>query len=328
MSKDKEIIAIIGPTATGKSQYSIELAKQNPNSVIINADAYNRYREFNIITAKPQEEEFQGIEHHLFSDKSVTENLSVDEFSQKGKTIIRDLLEGKKQPENPKTSDKQLENEQAEVKKIWAQKLGDEKKEKKQIIVVGGSGLYIKGLLEKMDFQPQDLDLRKELYEQLEEKGPEYIWESLNKVDPESAEKIGVSNPRRVIRALEVIKLTGKKYSHDLPKEEFEYPTRLLTINFPMEEIEERIKIRTDLMIEKGLVEEVKKLIDRPNFLSDTANKTIGVAEVKAYLNQEINLNQMRDLIVLHTRQLVKKQQTWFRKYSDIVELINSRTMN
>lgn len=267
-----KVIAIVGPTASGKTDYALRLCREN-GYPLINADSYSLYRGMDIGTAKPTGEELQGVEHYAFSVVEPSEAISIGKYQE----IVLPLF-------------KKLEG---------------------TVVLCGGSGLYIKSVIDKIELAPFDLDTRNRLYRELEANGIEPLFKRLQKLDPASALKIPMENDRRVIRALEVIEQTGKPYVSDLEVFDYRYPTEQFMLKMDLEQLHERIKLRAKKMLDSGLVNEVETL--RPT-LGVTAIKAIGYKETLQYLDNQITLEQLEELIVIHTNQLVKKQLTWFRK--------------
>jgi tRNA dimethylallyltransferase len=183
--------------------------------------------------------------------------------------------------------------------------------EAKTVILVGGSGLYVRAALDQMDFPPTDSELRAGLYRELESLGVEVLFERLKKLSPDTANQLSLTNSRKIIRALEVIELTGEPPRLELTAPQYLRPTQQIASEISQDQLFERIATRTQKMLERGLVEEVEQLRAR---LGPTAKKAIGYAETLQFLTGEIDREQLEALINLHTQQLVKRQLTWFRK--------------
>lgn len=272
-----EIIFIVGPTATGKTEVAYELAKRL-NAEIISADSMLFYKEASIVTSKPPDYILKEIKHHFVGNISVEDSCSVFDYFTEADKLIRGLFE-KGIPQ----------------------------------IVCGGSGLYIKALLDGI-FKGvgEDSQLRKELEEKAEKFGKEYLYEELRKVDPETAAK--AKDLRRIIRALEVYRLTGVPLSKKKKEAEGlweKLPIKIFGLNFKREMLYERINKRVDNMFEAGAVEEVKELLKLN--LSVTAEKIIGIKEISGYLKGEYNIEQAKELMKKNTRNFAKRQLTWFR---------------
>lgn len=285
MQKPK-VIVIGGPTASGKTLLSIELAKKI-NGEIISADSMQIYKDMNIGTAKPSLEEMQGIKHYLIDVVSPEERFSVADYKKQAKQAIKEILEKGKVP-----------------------------------IVIGGTGLYIETLIYEIEFPQIDTDLeyRKELEKTAEEKGLNYLYEKALQIDSEAMKKISINDKKRILRVLELYHQTGKtKTQLDLEsRKEIEYDYKLFAINMDREVLYDRINKRVDIMIENGLVEEVKAICSKYKQFP-TAMQGLGYKEVVEYLECKIRYEEMIEKIKLQSRRYAKRQLTWFRKYKDIV---------
>ncbi|MCK5763982.1 MAG: tRNA (adenosine(37)-N6)-dimethylallyltransferase MiaA [Clostridiales bacterium] len=278
-----KVIAIVGPTAVGKTDISIKLAKKL-NGEIINLDSVQIYKDLNIGSAKPSNEELSEVPHHLIDFIEPNESFTVSDYKR--------LAEIK-------------------IKEISAKG--------KVSILVGGTGLYLSSLYYEMDFNKvnQDIEYRNELEALAQSKGKEAVYEILKKTDPNSADKIHPNNLKRVIRSLEINKISGsnkKDYKTNL-KLNNEYEFVLIGLNMNRRKLYARINKRVDLMIENGLIEEVIKL--KKMGLDDTFNsmKGIGYKEVLAYLDNMYNHETMIKLIKQNSRHYAKRQLTWFKQY-------------
>lgn len=284
MQKQKVII-IGGPTASGKTKLSIELAKKI-NGEIISADSMQIYKEMNIGTAKPEKEEMQGIMHYMLDFVSPEERYSVADYKRGAKKCIKEILAKGKVP-----------------------------------IIVGGTGLYIETLIYEIEF-PQietDLKYREELEEIVEEKGLEYLYKEAQKIDKTAMEKISVNDKKRILRVLELYHETGKtKTQLDIEsRKEPEYDYKLFAIDMEREILYERINKRVDIMLDKGLVQEVKAIYEKySNF--PTAMQGLGYKEVVEYLNGQALYEEMVEKIKTESRRYAKRQLTWFRKYENL----------
>ncbi|MDR2538305.1 MAG: tRNA (adenosine(37)-N6)-dimethylallyltransferase MiaA [Bifidobacteriaceae bacterium] len=272
----KSILAVVGCTASGKTEYALNLARLTKNAVLINADAFALYRQMNVGTSKPSDQDLAGIENYMFNVLDVNEIASVSIYRSKVLKIIE-----------------QVSNQG------------------KTIILVGGSGLYVRSALDQMDFPPTDHEVRKRLYNELEADGVQKLYERLGQISPASIKQISPHNSRKIIRALEIIELTGVLPKLTFAPPQYLRPTRQIAFCYTKEELKVRIHRRTKKMLEDGLVEEVFSL---KNLLSATSQKAIGYIETLQYLAGQIDQDQLIDLINLHTFQLVKKQLTWFKK--------------
>lgn len=281
-SNPRPVIALIGQTATGKSDLGIKLALKIGGEVI-NADAMQFYRGMDIGTAKVTMAERRGIPHHLFDILDVTAEASVAVYQEQARAIITDIHARGHVP-----------------------------------ILVGGSGLYVRAALNHMEFPPTDPKLRAELYERMRTEGCASMYAELQRLDPEAAAKIEPRNDRRIIRALEVIELTQKPFAASLPREEYVYPTAQIALRISQEELDARISRRVDEMWERGLVSEVRDLLDRGLESGPTASRAVGYAETIRHLEGELSAQQTRELIAQSTRQLARRQRRWFATDSRI----------
>jgi len=278
-----EIISVVGPTASGKSDLAVAIARELGQTEIINTYSMQLYRGMDIGTAKLSGSEMQGVTHHLISCIDPTEELSVVEY--------RDLFD-------------------AAVAKIQSAN--------KQVLTVGGSTLYLSAALDEMDFAPTDLDLREELQSEKERVGSLALWERLRELDPAAAEKIPSSNARRVIRAIEVITLTGREYSASLPDPVYRRKSLQIGISVPRQLLLERIELRVHRMWELGLVDEVSRLqLDYP-LLSRTARVAIGYQQAAQQLAGELSQEEAIAQTIQLTARYAKKQMTWLRRDSRI----------
>lgn len=285
MQKEKVII-IGGPTASGKTSLSIELAKRI-NGEIISADSMQIYKDMNIGTAKPKEIEMQGIKHYLLDIITPEERFSVADYKTKAKEAIKEIIKKGKVP-----------------------------------IIVGGTGLYIESLIYEIEFLQIETDLkyREELEQIVKEKGLNYLYEKALKIDPESMKKISRSDQKRILRVLEIYHQTGKtksKIDQDSRKEP-EYDYKLFAINMQRDILYDRINKRVDIMLQDGLVNEVKEIYEKYKEFP-TAMQGLGYKEVIEYLEGNINYEQMVEKIKMESRRYAKRQITWFKKYEDII---------
>jgi len=281
-----KVIVIAGPTASGKTDLAIKLAHEI-NGEIISADSMQIYRGMDIGTAKPTMEERQGIPHYLIDIVDPDEEYSVAHFQRDAKNCIREILNSGKVP-----------------------------------IVAGGTGLYINSLVYNINFSETtaDWEYRKQLEEIARDKGPEELHRFLQKVDPVSAEKIHPNNIKRVIRALEVFKTTGKPISqHQLESrtEKPEYEFKIFGLEMDRKILYERINKRVDKMMEIGLYEEVESLLEKysPDLVS---LQGIGYKEIISAIKGEYSLEEAVEKIKLNTRHLAKRQITWFKKTENL----------
>lgn len=288
MSKPK-VIVICGPTASGKTNLSIELAKKI-NGEIVSADSMQIYKDMNIGTAKPSVEEMQEIKHYLIDCVSPNERYSVARYKKDAISAIEDILNKGKIP-----------------------------------IVVGGTGLYINSLVDGIEYNEFEIDeeYRKELEKKAENEGLETIYEMAKKIDPEAIAKISKSDKKRIFRILEIYKATGKnKTSQEIEsrKKENPYDFKVFGINMDREELYNRINLRVDLMIKQGLIEEVDS-IQKKYKSFPTAMQGLGYKEVVSYLNGEYPKEEMIEKIKMESRRYAKRQITWFKRTNNIIWL-------
>lgn len=266
----------MGPTASGKTALAIKTALTN-NGEIISADSRLVYKGFDIATAKPTMEERQGIEHHLIDIVEPEVDYSVANFFDDAKVAIEKIRQKGKTP-----------------------------------IVVGGTGLYFRILLEDFDLPRVEADY--DLRAQLEQKETAELHEMLKKLDPSSAQKIHFNNKVKIIRAIEVCKLLGKPLSEAAGKKELEFDVEWIGLN-PSDRavLYDRVNKRVDEMMERGLVEETKNLLAKHGRINNFVN-TIGYQEILEYLDGEISLEETVANIKQNTRRYAKRQLTWFRR--------------
>ncbi|TAF63921.1 MAG: tRNA (adenosine(37)-N6)-dimethylallyltransferase MiaA [Cytophagales bacterium] len=271
------LIVLAGATAVGKTQLAITLAKKY-QTVIVSADARQIYQEMSIGTAKPTEEEMQGIKHYFIHSHSIKTHISAGSYSQEAEKLLDTLF----QQYNP-------------------------------IILVGGSGLYIKALCEGIDEIPEtDENIKQQLQQELNEKGLEPLLLELQNKDPKYYQQVDKNNPARIIRALEVIRTHQTPFSNYRTQQ---YKPRnfqpiYLCLTRPTEELYIRIEQRIDLMLQQGLLEEAKQLYPLRNY---NALKTVGYQEIFAFLDQQYDWNECLRLLKRNTRRYAKRQATWFR---------------
>ncbi len=278
----EKVLVIVGPTAIGKSRVAIELAEKL-NGEIISADSMQVYKGMLIGTAKLDRDEMRGIKHHLIDIVEPTENFGVAEYQKLARQAIFNITKDGKLP-----------------------------------ILVGGSGLYVRAVIDKFCFPKGIMSspIRQEL-EKLAENELGVLYEELTKIDPEAARNIHPNNTRRVIRALEIIKLTGKSYTeyHKNWKEMNSiYDVRIFGLNSNREKLYVKIDKRVERMFKEGLLDEVKKLTLSGKLSSTTSCQALGYREVNYYLKGQITLDETKRLIKQKTRNFAKRQLTWFRR--------------
>jgi tRNA dimethylallyltransferase len=276
------LVSIIGPTAIGKTAVAIELARHF-SSEIISADSRQFFREMEIGTAVPSEEELASVKHHFIGHKSIFENYSVGDFEREAIQNINGLF-----------------------------------KKHDILFLVGGSGLYVDAISKGLDdFPKTDPKIREGLNQRFQEEGLKPLQEELKKRDPEYHGKVDLENPHRLIRALEICIGTGKPYSSFLnqKKEKRPFQTLKIGLDAPRETIYSRIEKRVDMMMENGLLEEAKRLLPHKNL---NALNTVGYKELFQYLEGEISLESAVSEIKKNTRRFAKRQMTWFKKDPEI----------
>ncbi|MBC6003485.1 tRNA (adenosine(37)-N6)-dimethylallyltransferase MiaA [Paeniclostridium sp. NSJ-45] len=278
------LVILTGPTAVGKTNLSIQLAKKL-NMDIISADSMQIYKYMDIGSAKVTTNEMQGIKHYLIDEVNPDFSFSVSEFQKMANNYIDEIVKNNKIP-----------------------------------LVTGGTGLYLNSLIYNMDFAKSDADnkLRESLRLELEEKGIDYMHNKLKELDEEAANRIHKNNTKRVIRALEVC-LSGKKmsdFSNDLKLNE-KYEPIIIVLNRDRSHLYKRIDMRVDLMIKEGLEDEVKKLISMGYTKDLISMQGIGYKEIIKYLDGEYSYDEAIEIIKRDSRRYAKRQLTWFRRYKD-----------
>ncbi len=266
----------------GKTALSIELAKKI-NGEVISADAMQIYKEMDIGSAKPSKEEMQGIPHHMLDFVSPDKRYSVAEYKKQATECIKEVIAKNRMP-----------------------------------IVVGGTGLYINSLIYGIEYQDIKFDekYRKQLEKRAEQEGVEVLYKEACKIDEKAMKNISQNDKKRIIRVLEIYKETGKtktQVEEESRKNEVEFDYKLYVTNMDREKLYDRINKRVDIMLEQGLIEEVKKIIEKYKEYP-TAMQGLGYKETKEYLEGKISKEEMIDKIKQETRRYAKRQLTWFRK--------------
>lgn len=284
----KPFVVLTGPTAVGKTALSIALAKAI-NGSIISADSMQVYKHMDIGSAKIMPEEMEGVKHYLVDEFEPDEEFHVARFTERAKECLEEIYAEGKVP-----------------------------------ILVGGTGFYIQAVLYDIDFSKQDAntEYREELETLAKEKGAEHLHSMLKEVDPESAEAIHANNIKRVIRALEFYHLTGTKISeHNETERQKESPYNFayFVLTDDRAKLYERIDKRVDIMVEKGLVDEVKKLKDMGYHREMVSMQGLGYKEILDYLDGKMTLEEAIYIIKRETRHFAKRQLTWFRRESDVI---------
>lgn len=284
-----KVIVICGPTASGKTALSIEVAKKI-NGEIISCDSMQIYKDMNIGTAKPTKEEMGEIKHYLIDYVLPTERYSVAEYKKDAQKAIKEVIEKGKTP-----------------------------------IIVGGTGLYVDSLIYEIEY-PEikfDEEYRKKLEKEVEEEGLEKLYEKAKKIDPIAIQKISKTDKKRIQRVLEIYHATGKtKTEQEIisRQKEPEYAYKVYGLLWDRQKLYDRINLRVDIMIEQGLIEEVKTILKKYSKFP-TAMQGLGYKEVVQYLNKEITKEEMIEKIKQETRRYAKRQMTWFRKNKQTIWL-------
>jgi tRNA dimethylallyltransferase len=273
------IVAVVGPTASGKTDLSLDLAASLGGEVV-NTDAMQVYRGMDIGTAKLSPADRRGIPHHLLDTHSVRDPLTVAEFQQEARAVIAELRERRTTP-----------------------------------VLVGGSALYTRAVVDCFEFPGTDADIRAGLESELTELGPHALHTRLRDIDPEAAARILPENGRRVVRALEVIEITDRPFTASLPRLEYVDPRTIqVGVQIDRPTLNDRIRRRVDHMFEAGLVDEVERLLGEGLAEGRTASRAIGYREVAAYLDGEMSLDEARERTFVATRRFARRQESWFRR--------------
>ncbi len=282
MEKKQPLIAVVGPTASGKTAVGIALAKEY-NGEVVSADSMQIYKGMDITTAKPDEEEMQGIPHHLISELEPTSSFSVAEYVKLAQQKIEDIAARGKIP-----------------------------------ILVGGTGLYVSSLIDNINFDNAITDgsVRRRLTEEAEQIGNEAMLERLREIDPEAAEKIPAANLVRVIRALEVYEVTGIPFSRHKELNRMQdslYNACMIGLTYKDRNVlYDRINKRVDIMLQKGLIEECRAVYENEKL--GTACQAIGYKELIPYFENKKTKEECIDKIKQYSRNYAKRQLTWFRR--------------
>lgn len=275
------LVVLAGPTAVGKSKLAVDLALQL-NGEVVTADSMQVYRGLDISTDKPGPEEMRGVPHHMIDVKSPDEPFNAVDYRDMARRVIHEIHQRGNLP-----------------------------------ILAGGTGLYIKGVLEDFTFPANKANpaLRQKLEEQAAIHGPQSLHDRLRSIDPASAERLHPNDVRRVIRAIEIYEMTGKSLSHHLADRKPispRYRTAMIALTRDRDKLYQRIEERVDEQIRRGLVEEVRRLKETYAELPMAA-QALGVKEMLAYLSGEMNLDEAISILKRNTRRYAKRQLTWFR---------------
>ena len=268
------VVAVVGPTATGKSDLGVELAI-GLDAEVVNADAMQLYRGMDIGTAKLGPEERRGVPHHQLDVLAVSEEATVAAYQRHARYDVAAV-----------------------------QRRG------RRVVVVGGSGLYVRALLDRLDIPPTDPRVRADLEARAADDGPGALHDELAALDPRAASRIGRSNTRRLVRALEVVRITGEPFSATLPDHVPLTPTVFIGLDCARDVLDPRIADRVDRMWRRGLVDEVRGLV--PLGMGRTASRARGYAEVLALLDGRMSEAEARESTVTGTRRLARRQMGWF----------------
>jgi tRNA dimethylallyltransferase len=279
------LVAVVGATATGKSDLGIALALELGGEVV-NADAMQLYRGMDVGTAKLAPDEWRGVPHHLLDVLKVTDEASVAAYQRDVRAVVDDILARGRVP-----------------------------------VVVGGSGLYVRAALDPLQIPPTDALVRSRLEAEALAAGSERMHERLARVDPVAAERILPGNVRRVVRALEVVELTGRPFSATLPEPAYLRPTVQLGLRAPRPELDERIGRRVRRMWDDGLLDEVARLVPLGLRAGRTASRAVGYAQALAELDGVMDREHAQQETARLTRRLVRRQESWFGRDDRIVWL-------
>ncbi|MGW4638725.1 tRNA (adenosine(37)-N6)-dimethylallyltransferase MiaA [Sphaerisporangium sp. NPDC004334] len=279
------VVAVVGPTAAGKSDLAVDVALRLGGEAV-NADSMQLYRGMDIGTAKLTLAERRGVAHHLLDVWDITETASVAEYQSMARPLIDAMVARGTVP-----------------------------------VLVGGSGLYVRAALDDLRFPGTDPGIRARLEAELAEAGPEALHQRLKERDPVAAEAVLASNGRRIVRALEVIELSGQPFSATMPSYDAVYESVQIGVEVPRPVLDERIALRVDRMWAAGLVEEVRTLAARGLPECRTAGRALGYAQVLRFLDGEWTEEQAREETVRATRRFARRQQSWFRRDPRVVWL-------
>ena len=279
-----DYIVILGPTASGKTGLSIELAKElqtrGLNPEIINGDSMQLYRGMDIATAKLPIEQRQQVPHHMFDVAPPENEMSVVDYQHQSRSVIEDVIDRGGYP-----------------------------------ILVGGSMLYLQSVVYEMEFAPTDGAIREKLESELQDFGPGAMLAKLRELDPESAERLDVGDARRIVRALELYQLRGRGLDEFNKSPDIWKNCHIFGLSVPREILRQRINERVEAMWEEGLIEETKRLRGR---LSTTASYAIGYQQVEKFLDGEISKEEAIEQIQISTARYAKRQMTWFKRDENI----------
>lgn len=276
------VIAIVGPTATGKSDLSLDLAERlgGPAATeIVNADAMQLYRGMDIGTAKVPPAERRGLTHHQLDVLDVTEEASVAAYQRHARKDLSGIAQ-----------------------------------RGKRAILVGGSGLYVRAVLDDIEFPGTDPELRRRLMAEAEQLGAPAMHDRLRQRDPVAAQRVLPGNLRRIVRALEVIELTGRPFSATLPEHRYAVPAQQFAVQVERSTLDELIAARAARMVHGGLIEETRVLLDHGLLRGRTASRAVGYAQAIQLIEGHLTVAETIDAIAVATRRLARRQERWFRR--------------
>ncbi len=282
-----KLLIICGATATGKTKLAVDCAVKL-NSEVISADSQLIYKELNIGTAKPMQEEMKGVVHHMIDVVEPNCNFSVSDYCRLAEPIIKKLLAENKVP-----------------------------------VICGGTGFYINSLIYDLSYgnAAANTEVRRKYELLLDEHGKEFVYNKLLQIDPQTAKRLHVNDVKRVIRALEIYEVSGKRKSEISDKAIPKYNYTAVAVDYPREELYERINRRVDQMFEGGLIEEIKHLISKGLRCENQCMQAIGYKEVLECIKNGDNESTMREIIKQNTRRYAKRQITFFKKLDNIIWL-------
>jgi tRNA dimethylallyltransferase len=272
------VVAVVGPTASGKSDLAVALA-QALGGEVVNADSMQLYRGMDVGTAKLTVPERRGVPHHLLDIWDVTETASVADYQQRARAVIDDLRASGRTP-----------------------------------VLVGGSGLYVRAVLDHLEFPGTDPTVRARLEAELDTDGPAVLHARLGVLDPEAAQAILPTNGRRIVRALEVVEITGRPFTATLPEQRDVYPSVQIGLDVPRPVLDARIDERVERMWSQGLVDEVRRLEAVGLRQGVTASRALGYAQVLRLLDGELTEAEAVEDTQRTTRRFARRQDTWFRR--------------
>jgi tRNA dimethylallyltransferase len=281
-AKNKYLISVSGPTAVGKTELCINLAKKFYTD-IISSDSRQFFHEISLGTAKPSNEDLATIKHHFINNLSIHDAYDVNQFEKDSMTLMEQLFQ-----------------------------------EKEVLIMTGGSGLYLDAIYNGLDQIPSiDPEIRNQVIDEYQQKGLDFLQEEIKNIDPKYYSKVDLNNPQRLMRAIEVYRGTGKPFSSFHQKSKAQRPFQIIKIGLerPREELYERINLRMDQMIAKGLFEEAEKFYPWRNL---NALQTVGYTEIFGYLDGKYDKEEAIRLLKRNSRRYAKRQLTWFKKDLEI----------